>query len=98
MNVLQKSIIVTAGSILVSSVLGCAATPVPQDLLDARSAYQRAQSGPATQYKPDQLHEAKVALDKAEAEERAPRRAVDREEPVLADAELEAQMRLLGYL
>ena len=34
--------------------------------MDARSAYQHAQSGPAAQYKPDQVHEAKVALDKAE--------------------------------
>src|SRR6185503_5358733 len=65
MKLLHRSIVVTMGS-LVMSVAGCAATPVPQDLLDARSAYLRAQSGPATQYKPDQVHEAKVALDKAE--------------------------------
>ena len=32
---------------LVMSVVGCASTPAPQDLLDARSAYLRAQSGPA---------------------------------------------------
>jgi outer membrane protein OmpA-like peptidoglycan-associated protein len=65
MKLLQKSIVMTLGG-LVMSVAGCAATPVPQDLLDARSAYLRAQAGPATQYKPDQVHEAKVALDKAE--------------------------------
>jgi len=65
MKHLQRSLVVMMGS-LVMSVAGCAATPVPQDLLDARSAYLRAQAGPATQYKPDQVHEAKVALDKAE--------------------------------
>jgi outer membrane protein OmpA-like peptidoglycan-associated protein len=66
MKALQKNITLTLGSLLALSIGGCAATPVPQDLLDARSSYQRAQSGPATKYKPDQVHEAKVALDKAE--------------------------------
>jgi outer membrane protein OmpA-like peptidoglycan-associated protein len=66
MKALRKRLAVTFGSLLVVSVAGCAATPVPQDLLDARSSYLRAQSGPAMQYKPDQVHEAKVALDKAE--------------------------------
>ena len=67
MKALRKDIAVTIGSLLVMATAGCATTPVPQDLLDARSAYLRVQSGPAAQYKPDQLHEAKVALDKAEA-------------------------------
>ncbi|HMI87405.1 MAG TPA: OmpA family protein [Polyangiaceae bacterium] len=66
MKALQKSIVVTAGSVLLVSALGCATAPVPQELLDARSAYLRVQSGPATQYKPDQVHEAKISLDKAE--------------------------------
>jgi outer membrane protein OmpA-like peptidoglycan-associated protein len=65
MRALQKSIVGTVGALLMG-VSGCAATPVPQELLDARSSYQRAQSGPAMQLKPDQIHEAKVALDKAE--------------------------------
>jgi outer membrane protein OmpA-like peptidoglycan-associated protein len=47
-------------------MFGCAHTPAPPELLDARAAYVRAESGPAAQYKPDQLHEAKVALDRAE--------------------------------
>ena len=46
--------------------LACGSTPAPRELLDARSAYLRAQDGPATQLKPDGLHEAKVALDRAE--------------------------------
>ena len=53
------------GTLLVMSVAGCAATPVPQDLLDARSSYQRAQSG-TMQYNLHQVYEAKLALDKAE--------------------------------
>jgi outer membrane protein OmpA-like peptidoglycan-associated protein len=45
---------------------GCASYPPPPELLDARAAYIRAESGPAGQLKPDRVHEAKVALDKAE--------------------------------
>jgi outer membrane protein OmpA-like peptidoglycan-associated protein len=66
MKLLRKNTVVTMGSLLVMSVAGCASTPAPQELLDARSAYLRTQSGPASQLKPDQVHEAKVALDKAE--------------------------------
>jgi outer membrane protein OmpA-like peptidoglycan-associated protein len=62
----RKAITLVMGSLLATAVAGCATAPVPQDLLDARSAYLRAQSGPASQFKPDQVHEAKVALDKAE--------------------------------
>src|SRR5687768_13322937 len=66
MKALQKSIVAMLGGLVVISAAGCAATPVPQDLSNARAAYLRAQSGPAAQYKPDQVHEGKVALDKAE--------------------------------
>jgi hypothetical protein len=66
MRFLKKTKIVTTGSLLTMLVAACASTPAPQELLDARSAYQRAQSGPATQFKPDQVHEAKAALDTAE--------------------------------
>jgi outer membrane protein OmpA-like peptidoglycan-associated protein len=48
------------------AALSCAGTPPPRELLDARAAYMRAESGPAAQLKPDKVHEAKVALDKAE--------------------------------
>jgi len=44
----------------------CASTPAPPELSNARSAYLRAEQGIAAQLKPDQLHEAKVALDRAE--------------------------------
>jgi outer membrane protein OmpA-like peptidoglycan-associated protein len=66
MKLSRKNTVVTMSSLLVMSVIGCASTPAPQELLDARSAYLHAQSGSAAQYKPDQVHEAKVALDKAE--------------------------------
>jgi len=48
------------------AAVGCASHPPPPELLDARAAYTRAESGPAGQVKPDRVHEAKVALDKAE--------------------------------
>jgi outer membrane protein OmpA-like peptidoglycan-associated protein len=66
MKLSRKNTVVTMSSLLVMSVVGCATTMAPQELMDARSAYQHAQAGPAVQYKPDQVHEAKVALDKAE--------------------------------
>ncbi len=61
-------LIASVGAALVSISLtcGCASTPAPPELLEARTAYVRAESGMALQLKPDQLHEAKVALDRAE--------------------------------
>jgi hypothetical protein len=44
------------------------------------------------------LQTLRAALDKAEGEEREPPRPDDRDVAVLADADLEEQMRLLGYL
>ena len=45
---------------------GCGASPPPRELVDARAAYSRAQSGPASQLKPDALADAKTALSRAE--------------------------------
>ncbi|HEX6241233.1 MAG TPA: OmpA family protein [Polyangiales bacterium] len=45
---------------------GCAHTP-PEELLDARSAYQQAASGAAREHDPAQLHEAEKLLAAAEA-------------------------------
>jgi outer membrane protein OmpA-like peptidoglycan-associated protein len=64
MRYLQRSTVVSAA--LAISLVACASSQAPQELLDARSAYLHAQGGIAPQFKPDQLHEAKVALDKAE--------------------------------
>ena len=62
----RKLAVATMSGAFLMSVVGCASTPAPQELLDARAAFLRAQAGPASQYKPDQVHEAKDALDKAE--------------------------------
>jgi outer membrane protein OmpA-like peptidoglycan-associated protein len=45
---------------------GCATANPPQELVDARASYSKAEQGPAKQYKPDQLHEARTELDRAE--------------------------------
>jgi len=68
MKFLQKCTTLVVGIVLGVCAVGCASTQAPQELMDARSAYQRAQAqgGVAAQFKPDQVHEAKVALDKAE--------------------------------
>ena len=44
----------------------CATTGVPQDLVTARSTYDRASHGPAAQLDPADLHVAKETLDSAE--------------------------------
>ncbi|MEJ7727583.1 MAG: OmpA family protein [Polyangiaceae bacterium] len=46
--------------------ISCATAPPPKELVDARAAYNKAQSGAAGQLTPAQVHEAKVALDSAE--------------------------------
>ncbi len=65
-----------AGFMLLSA---CAAT-TPQQLTDARAAYQRASTGPAAQHNPVDVHKAKTALDAAEknfAEEEDSQKTVD---------------------
>jgi outer membrane protein OmpA-like peptidoglycan-associated protein len=47
-------------------MIGCATTQPPQELLDARAAYTRAQQSHAAQLSPASLHTAKQALDGAE--------------------------------
>jgi flagellar motor protein MotB len=54
----------TWGVLGAAMVAGCA-TSTPRELLDARYAYQRASSGPAAQYSPDALAEAREALNDA---------------------------------
>jgi outer membrane protein OmpA-like peptidoglycan-associated protein len=52
--------------LLVAPLLGCASSQAPKELLDARAAYTRAESGFARELSPASLHDAKVALDGAE--------------------------------
>jgi outer membrane protein OmpA-like peptidoglycan-associated protein len=65
-----KSVLAAIGLALAS---GCATDPSPH-LVEARQAYEQAYRGEANEYAPDEVYEAKVALDKAErAHERKPR-------------------------
>jgi outer membrane protein OmpA-like peptidoglycan-associated protein len=50
-----------------ASLLGCSPAMPPQELVDARTAYVQAASGPAGRLTPADLHGAKNALDNAEA-------------------------------
>ncbi len=58
----------TCGHMLLWAVVlaGCAASPPPRTLVDARNAYKDAQSGEAARLTPADLVEAKLALDRAE--------------------------------
>jgi outer membrane protein OmpA-like peptidoglycan-associated protein len=47
-------------------IAGCAASVPPQELVDARQAYQRASAGQAAQLVPAELHKAQTALAAAE--------------------------------
>jgi outer membrane protein OmpA-like peptidoglycan-associated protein len=47
-------------------MIGCATVQAPQELVDARAAYLRAQQSHASQLSPASLHTAKQALDGAE--------------------------------
>jgi len=53
---------------VLAALAGCGTVAAPPELEAARAAYLKAQSGPATQFTPDQLDNAKKALEKAEAE------------------------------
>lgn len=52
--------------VLAGTGVGCAASLPPQDLVDARKAYDRASTGPAKTLNPADLHDAKQQLDTAE--------------------------------
>jgi outer membrane protein OmpA-like peptidoglycan-associated protein len=54
----------TWGVLGAAVVAGCAAS-TPRELLDARYAYQRASTGPAAEYSPDAVAEARDALNEA---------------------------------
>lgn len=57
-------LIAVAGAV---ALVGCATTRPPQDLVNARSAYQRAQNGNAAQLDQAGMHTAKQQLEVAEA-------------------------------
>ena len=51
---------------LALAAAGCATTNPPSELVDARSSYERAKSGPAAKFNPAGLHTAEEAIDAAE--------------------------------
>ncbi len=53
----------TAGVAFV--LIACGSTPPPRELTDAQAAYDKIKAGQAAKLKPEQVHEAKVALDTA---------------------------------
>lgn len=60
---LLRYIIITA---FVALLIGCSASAPPQELVDARQAYQQASNGQAAQLVPAELHKAETALAEAE--------------------------------
>jgi outer membrane protein OmpA-like peptidoglycan-associated protein len=62
----MKTIRATGFILLLASIAGCAAALPPEDLVNARAAYQRASNGPAAQLDPADLRTAKESLDLAE--------------------------------
>ena len=62
MKVIQNLIIITFVGLLV----GCSASEPPQELVNARNAYQKASTGQAAKLVPAELHKARVALTIAE--------------------------------
>jgi len=77
MRSMRPALIGVLGAALV--VTACA-TVTPVELINARTAYARASTGPAAQLKPAELHKAKGALDAAEAsfvEEKGSQKTID---------------------
>src|SRR5262245_49328887 len=55
-----------AASALGAALIGCGSSAPTQELVDARSAYDRAEDSAAADYRPARLQEARQALDRAE--------------------------------
>jgi outer membrane protein OmpA-like peptidoglycan-associated protein len=62
-DVARLSLLSVAGALVLA---GCGTTNPPEELVQARETYARVSKGIAAQYKPDELHEAKEALDNAQ--------------------------------
>ena len=52
--------------LIATSLVGCGGHPPPRELVDARSAYENAAKGAASEQAPAQLHDARQALNVAE--------------------------------
>jgi outer membrane protein OmpA-like peptidoglycan-associated protein len=62
----MKTMRITGLLLALVGAAGCASAPVPVELANARTAYDRAQKGPTAQLDPADLHTAKETLDAAE--------------------------------
>jgi outer membrane protein OmpA-like peptidoglycan-associated protein len=62
-----RNTVVLVASLGAASLVACSAALPPQDLVNARSAYKRASTGPAAQLDPADLHTAQEQLAVAEA-------------------------------
>jgi outer membrane protein OmpA-like peptidoglycan-associated protein len=60
----SRPVLLVGASIL---FVACGTNMPPKELVDARAAYEKVKTGEASQLKPEVVHEAKVALDQAEA-------------------------------
>ncbi len=75
-----RVLVVTAVLAVVAAVAAGCATAPPVELIQARTAYDRASFGPAAQLAPADLRKARLALDQAEralSDEKNPAKAVD---------------------
>lgn len=61
----KQTLALAVGLVGVLFLIGCASVP-PQQLVDARAAYEKASHGPAARYSPAQLHAAQESLQLAE--------------------------------
>jgi len=66
MTYLPRTSSLLAAAVACAPLIGCATAQPPQELVDARAAYTRAEKGYAHELSPASLHNAKVALDGAE--------------------------------
>lgn len=63
----MKTLRTTGLAFALASIGGCASTIPPQDLVTARTSYERASRGPTAALDPADLHSAKESLDLAES-------------------------------
>src|SRR5258708_1726641 len=85
----MKSFLVLASAVVTLSVVACGGTrPPPQELVSARVELGRAKQGPAAQLDPTDIHEAELALNRAEKAF-----ADNPESPVTVDLAAIAQLR-----
>ncbi len=63
---MSKTHLISLALLTSASMFGCASTPAPPELVDARAAYARATQGPTRELVPADLETARQAVEKAE--------------------------------